>query len=286
MADEGRDPRFLRPNVAVSRLPPTAVKAGSIAEVREDELIKLIELRGVRLIWTRAAFCPCETNPETDQPDPTCAKCRGSGWFYFGPEFSKTSAETGKLTRVQEALLCENGKGAVIRGLTQKLQFQGEPYSHVGVWETGEAMVTVRPENKIGYYDRFINIDSVYPYTTTVRAPAPETNEALPLKYRAVGVNRIESISTLYEEETDFTVRNDGRIAFLAGRAPAVGTRLSVHYLIHPVYLVTSHPHMIRNSSELFKIPNPRSSLGSPQDLPIQARMNLEFLIDGSAADG
>lgn len=284
---EGRDPRYLRPNVALSALPEDQQKTAGIAEIRDSELIKFIELRGNRLIWTRAAACPCNPNEETAQPDPVCPKCNSVGWYYFGPEFSKTSAEVGELTRIQEALLCDNGKGAIIRGLTQKMELKSEPYTSIGTWDTSEAMVTVRPENKLGYYDRLINIDSVYPYTEVVQAPNPDQNDAvLPLKYRAVGINRVESVSTVYFEGGDFSVRSDGRVAFLEGREPAEGTRLSVHYLIHPVYLVTSHPHAIRNTSELAKISNPRSSLGSPVELPIQARIHLDFLIDTSANNG
>lgn len=282
---DDRDPRFLRPNLAVTEIPPESQRTRTIPEIPEEKINKLIEMRGVRLIWTRSASCPCDVNSETLQPDPLCPKCNGTGWFYFGPRDYTPTPEVGSLTRVQKALLSENGTGGVIRGLTQKMQQQNEPYTSVGVWDTSEAMITVRPENKLGYYDRLVNIDSVYPFKEVVQMPSTSL-EFLPLKYRAVGVNLVESVARPYYEDEDFTVTEDGRLRFFPSQAPTEDTNLAVHYLVHPRYLVTSHPHAIRNSSELFKITNPRTPLGSPQDLPIQARIHLEFLIDGSEENG
>ena len=153
-------------------------------------------------------------------------------------------------------------------------------YDVLGHWVRGTMQVTVRPENKIGYYDRLVNLDSEIPYSQVVSVGADNTAD-LALRYLATGVNFIQSSdadgAVRYEQGDDFSIV-EGKIRWITGRAPAALARLTVHYLMHPTWLVVDHPHVLREAARRRKIPNRISPLGNPTPLPIQAAVRLEFL--------
>lgn len=268
----------LKPVFGITNLPPnqTKSKTGG-AELLSDKIIATLEVNGARLAWSRATICPCPGfNEQTRQPDPTCPECRGGGVLYFGPKDYVPPAEAGTLDDLQKALILKN-KAAVIRGVIQRVTQAQDFYDVLGNWVRGTMQVTVRPENKIGYYDRLVNIDSEVPYSQIVIALTDPTL-LVPLRYLATGVNTmIDPTGRRYEQGEDFTVK-DGQICWYPGKAPVVGTRLSVHYLTHPTWLVVDHPHVLREIARRRKQVPRITPLGNPTPLPIQASVRLEFL--------
>jgi hypothetical protein len=278
----------------ITDLPPGAKRKAGVPEVRIARVIQNIELLGVRLAWSRACFCPCApNNAQTQQPDPLCPKCRGTGFFYFGPRDYTPPVEAGELDDVQKEVLGRDG-AAVIRGLVTRSTQEQNPYDMLGNWVRGAMFVTVRPENRLGYLDRLINLDAEMVYNEVVEVAAdPDDPTAVhpilpvPLRYLAASVNTVQTTDTRYEQGAHFEVER-GRIRWVS---PALepGMRLGVHYHTHPVWLVVEHPHVVRETQRLRKAgcDVKGQSHGTPLALPVQAMVQLEFLHEpGQAASG
>lgn len=253
---------------------PKGEHASSNPDLEDEKLVGAIETQGSRLAWSRAANCPCAPlNTQTKQPDPNCDLCRGNGLIYFGPENYVPPADAGVLTDVQKAILAVDG-AALIKGVIARAKEEADLYDRLGHWMWGSMLVTVRPENKIGYYDRLVSLDSeiVFFETITVEADAP----TVPTRYRATAVNLIRSEDTIYRLGSDF-VLSAGIITWLPGRSPSAETILSVHYLTMPTWRVVDHPHGVREIGRRRK-KRRVSPLGDPTQLPIEGRVQLEFL--------
>ena len=235
----------------------------------------LIEQKGYRLVWTRAAECPCaHMNDQTRTPDPNCTLCKGRGWLYFAPTEPVLAKNVGEFTPVQQRIVNDAG-GGVIRGIMTGIRSERQPYNEIGNWKFGDVSVTVRPQNKLGYYDRLVHLDSEVVYAEafdSVDAALP-----LPLRYPANQVNLLRSLTQVYKATVDFTL-TAGNVTWLSGKAPAVGTRLSLHYLTHPTWLLIDHPHAIRASMKRLKVKAPVTPQGNPQALPLQAHARLDFV--------
>lgn len=235
----------------------------------------LIEQKGYRLAWSRACECPCASvNDQTRQPDPNCTLCNGTGWLYFAPTEPVMTSRVGPLNPVQQAIVTAN-KAGVIRGIMTGIRSNREPFGEIGNWQWGDVTVTVRPENRLGHYDKLVHLDSEIVYVEAIDSTGP-TNPVT-TRYFVNQVNLIRSLTTEYVADTDFTLAA-GVISWLPGHGPAAGTRITLHYLTHPTWLVIDHPHAIRMSMRKVKVKDPLTPQGDPQKLPIQAHARLDFL--------
>lgn len=274
----------------ITELPPDKQKIQGQPSFDNNELIRHVELYGARVAWSRAAICPCEhINNQTQQPDPECPKCQGRGFFYFGPANYKIPDEAGDLTSVQQAILADNG-GAVIRTLFTRSTHITDPYDLLGTWVRGSMFVTVRPENKIGYYDRLVNLDAEICYSETIDidlAKDPNLVDPIKLRYRATCVNTLETTTNRYLQDVDFELTADGDIQWTSGTIPTPNTgvdpdntvlRLTAHYLMHPTWLIVEYPHVFRETPDRNKVKNKTTPFGTPTAHPLQALARLEFL--------
>ena len=241
-----------------------------------DRFVGIIEIKGYRLAWQRAALCPClPINDQTAQPDPNCTTCKGIGWLYFKPSnFVVDTTKIGDLDDIQ-TILANRSDTVVIRGVMSGLMNRGEPYDKLGHWASGASQVTVRYENKIGYYDRITNLDSLIVFSETVTIGTDRQANIKP-RYPIVEVNLIRSLTTEYTA-LDLDVV-DGDIVWKANKAPAAGSRLVLHYNCHPTWLIIEHPHAIRSTFTAKKLKSPPTPVGAFQELPIQALVRYEFL--------
>jgi hypothetical protein len=254
-----------------------------------------IDNHGARLAWARAIRCPCApVNKQTQQSDPTCPRCKSTpGWMYFGPRNYEIPESFGDLDQVQRAIMAEFG-AAGIRGLLHGITNQVEAYSKLGEWTFGTSMVTVRPDNRLSYYDRLVDLDSevtfsqVFPIVSAGRG----TNLTItppPLRYRPIAVNiAIGQDGRTFHQLEDFELTIDGVVRWYPGRAPASGYRVAYHYLHHTVWRVIEWPHALRRtqpgSAKGLKKAKLKTPLGEPQSLPIQALLRLDHLIDGAVS--
>lgn len=270
---------IIMPVAGITGIPDGSKEQGQRVDFKPDQFDLAIETKGYRLAWSRAAQCPCRpVNQQTEQSDPNCSICEGAGWLYFSPTREAVlDKSAGELDDIQRALL-ERNKAAVIRGVMSGISSKYQPFDQLGSRLDGTLVVTVRHQNRLGYYDKLVNLDSQIVYSEILEAVDP----SLPLstRYLMTGVNLLRSTDADYTE-ADFTLEV-GRIAWLTGRAPAPGTRLVCHYLTHPTWLVVEHPHAIRASPVKFKS-QATSPRGEARPLPVQAIVKYEFL-GGTAA--
>lgn len=245
----------------------------------------LIEMHGYRLAWSRAAICPCEpVNDQTDQADPNCALCEGAGYLYFSVGDATPPAVAGELSTVQAKLIAKT-HGSLIRGIITGVGTSETPFEKLGRLPSGQAMVTVRPNNRIGYLDRLVAIDSYVIHTERLKGPLDESR---PLRLRYLidgGVNLLTSTTRRFEPDIDFQVV-DGELYFLPGKMPEPGAWLTAHYNCHPQYLVVEQPH----ASRVTYTPRGKAGLATPEgmvsQLPLQAVLRLDWLVGRDEAPG
>jgi hypothetical protein len=264
------------PESGIIGLPPGVKEAGKRVDVRPDDLTFVIETKGGRIAWSRAAVCPCEPiNDQTDQPDPNCSLCKGLGWTYFQPTDAVTQ-ELGEITALQQRVIGTNS--SVIRGLMSGSEIDHDSLEVIGrPWMRGQYMLTVRAENKIGFYDRITHIDATVVYSQKMKA-LEDTTAPLNTRYELVALNLLRSVDKVFEYGVDFTINDQGQILWETGKAPAKDTTLSVHYLTMPTWLVMTHPHATRKTLQKFKKKRLQTPRGDSIDLPIQALIQYEFL--------
>lgn len=257
--------------------PTTTNDAGIRVDFDAQEFDHAVANHGYRLIWTRRAECPCRPlDFQLTQPNPNCSFCSGTGYLYFGPD-QPQDLSAQNLTPIQQAAVAKSG-GFLIYGIMQPLSAQDKRNDRLGGWMMGGSQVTVMWQNQLGFRDRLINLDSLYPYTETTVVPALP-DRYLPLRYLVTpGIYLLQDENgKRYHLNDDYTL-DVGRILFNEGTQPIAGTRMSCFYLTYPVFLVEDINH--RSRIQLAKSPlYPQvSPEGGIQQLPIQARLSLEFI--------
>jgi hypothetical protein len=256
---------------------PPGIKDITRTDFRNDMWIRAIEAKGYRIAWGRTAQCPCKSvSTQTDQADPNCDLCHGGGWLFFRPANAVVNPRIiGPLTPIQQRVVANNA--ACIHGIMTALSNTKRAWEHAGPRLEGMSMVTVRAENKLGFYDRITCLDARIVYSQLFKV----LDRAAPLvtRYPIVQINLLRSIDTTYVEKADFDLVV-GDIVWRTGKAPAVDTPLVAHYLCHPTWRVMEHPHATRVTLTKFKQKEPLTPQGEPQDLPVQAMLKYEFLVE------
>lgn len=271
----------LQPKI-VSGLPPN-VKARPRADFIPSEYDILLQTKGYRLWWSRAGICPCLNNDQTEQPDPNCTLCKGASYYYFLPDQAILQGSTVDLYGNDVSVNDDNNavmiKG-IMSGVTQDLQI----YERFGEWVFGTLRITVNAENKLGYHDRLTSVDSVMSWSQVIEYEGGSeievvgANSKAGTRYPVVSVNQFRSLTTLYREGVDFLISADNTIQWI-GTPPASGTRLSLHYHIHPVWIVMDLLHTYRDTLVSTKVAS-TDEADQFQKMPVQAIAKLDFLIN------
>jgi len=247
---------------------------GQRVDFKVDKFDLAIETKGYLLAWMRAAVCPCKpVSTHTEQPDPLCTLCKGQGWYYFGGNTPTDPTAVGRLNEVQSRIITDTNAMA-IRGLITSIQNEYNPWDKLGNWQAGSMQLTVRKLNMLGYYDKVINLDSEIVYSEIMEC---DGGAALHKRYLVNGVNVLRSQAAVYRPEIDYYLEK-GDVIFYPGKVPAVGTRVGIHYLCYPTWLIVEHPHAIRATLKRFKTKTPTTAGGDMYQLPIQALIRLDFL--------
>lgn len=269
---------IVMPPVPALGLPEGTKEAGQRVDIKPDQLTLLIETKGYRLAWTRAAKCPCApVTTKTEQPDPNCTLCKGQGWLYFGDVDPTDWDKVGDVDEVQKAIIDDSG-AMVILGIITNVRKQHDPVNKITRWVSGETQVTVRADNALGYYDRLVSLDTEIVFAEVLVA---DGTAVLPTRYPVTGINLIRSTTATYSIAGDLTVEA-GVITWRVSSIPVSGTRIAVHYLCHPAWLVMGYPHAFRMSPVKFKSANTSTPAGDPVGLPIQANIQYDFLPEPS----
>jgi hypothetical protein len=255
---------------------PLGLSADFFPNIDPERLIASIETQGARFAWTRALECPClSNNTQTRQADPNCPVCRGSSALFFGPTNYQLPAAVGDLTPIQQNLLNTTG-AAVIRGIVSSVSKKEDYYDVFGHWYWGTVSITVRPENKLGFFDKLVALDSEIIYYERIEAPAGVVN--IRTRYPVVELNHAQTLTSTLRLGAEVDV-NLGQLSWRTGAVPTTSTVLSVHYTTYPVWRVIDYPHVYRESAT--RQGRRSTPMGTPRQLPIQAKMKLDFVPDG-----
>lgn len=272
----------LKPRIS-SGLPP-GVKPRPRSDFVAEEFDKAIFEKGYRLWWSRAALCPCKNNEQTDQADPTCSLCKGGAYIYFLPDPAIRAGETvdvfGNPVVVNEA-----GDAVMIQATMTSLTHKPEVFEKFGEWVFGASQATTQPENRLGYRDRLVAVDSVMPwgqhidYDGSAEIVVSGGFSKKGLRFPFVEVNYFRSVSTIFREGTDFRLTDDGTIQWLGSAAPSSDTRLTIHGAAKPVWICMDHLHVHRDTLILRNAPGPTRA-DQYKRLPLQMVVKLDFLIE------
>jgi hypothetical protein len=248
-------------------------RAAGDSEFTEFEA--LIETKCPRLGWARATICSCKGfNDQTDQTDPDCPKCNGLGWRYFRPvDYAVDASTLGALDALQTALL-EKANAVVIRGLTTGIGTQPDIFQVLGKWALGSAMLTVRPGNRVGYYDRVVQLDVVEPFSEVIEDAGVATPKT---RYPVHSLNFAATLDTELSND-DIILYEDGTLGWKTGKQPPSGTRVTLSYMHHPVWVVIEFVNANRTSLVKFKKSEVLTPSGDTQALPIRVMLRREYL--------
>lgn len=239
------------------------------------EFESMIETKTPRLAWARATICSCAGfNNQTDQTDPDCPKCNGIGWRYFRPQdYVVDEEQLGQLDALQTALL-EKANAVVVRGLMTGIGTQPDIFNTLGKWALGSSMLTMRPRNRVGYYDRIVQLDVIEPFSEVVTVDA---GGVLKTRYPVHSLNFAASLGAEFDND-DLTLFDDGSLAFKTGKAPASGTRVTLSYMHHPTWVVIEYVNANRTALVKFRNPTTQTPQGDTQHLPLRVIVRREYL--------
>jgi len=250
------------------------------ADFKPEQFRKVIMSHGMDLQWQQSAECPC-SNPSgtygfnvssaasahSEQNRNDCPACFGRGYVWHSSQQIR----------------------AVVTGIRKEEQ----RFSDVGGTEYGNGQIgiTLLPEHLPALGDRFTVLSSAIVYRETiVRGPTLIDALRYPIVRRshdlASGVlefgiryliladsNGIVDVSSQPVKGTDYQLSAGGGVQWLnMATAPNEGTRYSVEYYANPSYIITNHPHAVRDTQIQFKAPTPYHA-----ELPVYAEARLEF---------
>lgn len=259
---------------------PTATKARPRADFRPSEFDQAITTKGYRMYWSRAGICPCVNNDQTEQPDPTCQLCKGDAYYYFMPDEAIAAGAT-KDSEGNAVVLNAAGTAVQIYVLMTSMTQDVQVFEKFGEWVFGASRATTQPQNKLGYRDRLTSVDSemtwaqIIEYDGSEIIPITGERKKSGLRYPFLHVHQLRSLASVFRFGTDFVLTASGEIKWLI-TPPASGTRLSLHGVIHPTWIVMDHMHTFRDT----QLEGGSSALADQKfrKMPVQAVVKLDFL--------
>lgn len=250
------------------------------ADFDEATFRRLVQQKGLDLVWQQAAECPCQPRSDelgldlsaiVDVADSgvgtsiSCPVCKGSGLIYHSDQTVK----------------------AIVTGAEDDYIF-----ARYGGYKDGVVNITVNPEHLPCFGDRFTFTQSVMLYRESLDVGAANTLKLrFPIAKRDLtlqtGATSFEVIYAHVTDETTGLAVVGGQLTqgidfnVVAGEIewinkPNNNCRVSFTYFIHPSYIVISYPNSIRDTKVITKRP---SDTFVP--LPVKVQAKLEFLEPG-----
>lgn len=266
---------------------PAAGKRPIVAYLDPALFRELIQGLGLDFRWSRAVQCPCRLNADTDQPDPTCVRCAGDGWWYVNPD-QKVDRHTAGLRDYMD-VRCAFSSG----GLNPDL------YQNFGHFEFGDAVMAVQNEMRVGYRDRFIGMQQEMAWSEVIyrdisRATVPvgrtgrtRDTQRTAMRYEPVRIDFVGGVAgeRWYEGE-DWVLSQESlrtpaypgeprKLEWLPGKGPANGERYTVHYVCRPVWVIDEATYAVQFAT------GPEAGIkGLPirQEHPTAFKVRLDFL--------
>jgi len=266
-----------------SGLPP-GIKPRPRSDFRPEEFDKGIYEKGYRLWWSRAAICPCQNNEQTEQADVNCPLCNGGQYLYFLPDPALQQGGT-KDAFGNDVELNDAGDAVMIQAIMTSFTKDVQVFERFGEWVFGTSRATTQPENRLGYRDRLVAVDSLMPWAQVIEydgsAEIVVTGgySKRGLRYPFVEVNYFRSVETVFREGLDFERTDDGTLQWLGSAAPEADTRLTIHGAVRPTWICMDHMHTYRDTLVERNAPGPTRA-DQYKRLPLQMVVKLDFLIE------
>jgi hypothetical protein len=233
------------------------------ADFRDREFTRVIRQHGKYVYWRKALLCPCGTT-ETDQAALDCEDCNGSGYVYVQPQCI-------------QALMFQFDKKTSI-------------FEKFGLFQSGTVSVTVEPQFRPGYRDSYEMRDDVIAMNELLKKDDRRGRRSkLPAGVDSARFRIVNAASLLYkcsggelvtlEEGLHFSITDEGWLRWTdrGNKAIGTGTKFSLHYDYHPIFLIDSWMHVQRPD-----VSGRGAPAGTPRAiaLPVQAMAKLDFLLD------
>ena len=230
---------YTPPAVAPTTMPsffPMQIPDPSIRGVAFDQLLSQ---RGIRMVHRKSIACFNLTDLEQNSHDPMCSICDGAGIYYYEEK--------------------------EIYGLFHSNTLD-KAFEHHGVWEVGQALITMPTEYADGTQAEFNTLDQIMIPDFTVRMW--ELKEYIPNVAKTQSVrypiqktdfvgSAVGSLVKKYIQGTDFTLTSTGDIKWVVGHEPQYnnmiqkGEIFAISYFAHPVYTVIQHLRELRITQEV-----------------------------------
>jgi hypothetical protein len=175
-----------------------------------EEFNRIITLKGLQLQWEKASKCPCMKIGGTGQPDFNCPLCTGKGWVWFDPLF--------------------------IQGIVTAVN-QNFRYDHPGELSSGTCNITTMPANKLGYYDRLSQIDSLMRHSELIKKG--DHNGKDKIRFQPMEVLYCRDLNKIYVQGEDFKFdKMSFQIEWIpGGNQPNTGVTYTIDYMTHPRWI-------------------------------------------------
>lgn len=217
------------------------------ADFKPEIFDLLIRQKGYTAIWEQGLFCPCYESL-SGQPDYTCPLCRGRGYIYVSPKETKVIVTSINGNKEQE---------------------------RIGLNDLGVAYLTPLATDNVGFRDRFTFTDSITKFSEIIIHGSESMDR---LRYKCIEMIMVRDLNTVYKLKTDFKISADGQYIEWISNMP-VGSKYTVLYCTHPVYIAINPIHEIRGT---YLMKN-----GGGKDyymaLPKQFQIKREDFVDNNA---
>lgn len=262
---------------------PAGTKAQPRVDFKPSEFDVAIVTKGYRMYWSRGGICPCVNNEQTEQPDPVCRLCHGDAYYYFLPDPAVLAGATAD-AHGNPVVLNPAGDAILIPVLMTSLTQDVQVFEKFGEWIFGMARATTQPGNKLGYRDRLVAVDAEMTWAQVVEYDGSDKivvvgeRSKAGLRYAMITVNQLRSTAQVFKCPDDFTLTTQGEIAWQPGKKPPTGTRLALHGVIHPAWIVMDHVNAYRDTflegGDIFARNQKR------KEMPVHAVVKLDFLVN------
>lgn len=246
----------------------------SRSDLKLEGFQRLLAQHGKKVTWRKAIVCPC-LNQNTGNTRLDCAICGGQDYFYVDPILT------------------------VALVLNSDLKMSA--HEKFGMWQRGEAQITIDASNRLSYHDTIELRDDLMTFSEVVikgshrgyRSKLPANADSG--RYRIVNMVHAMKLVTTPGSNTGgsftpdvqsvvsltrgvhFDIDANGWIVWTSEGNSAVktGDAVTIRYDMHPVYVIDSMPHASRSDIQ---------GTGVPQDTvrayPLQALGRLDYLLD------
>lgn len=255
--------------------------SGVVATFDPLQFQTLIDGLGLDFHWRRAIPCPCAVNTnQSYNPDPNCEFCGSDGWRYINPQAREAQHSSNDFSP--------------IRAVFSSVALDPKLNQEFGPWGMGDALLTVPGGADVGFRDQFIGIQQRMPFAETFVSGTSDTvkvgktrrtssAQLNAIRYEPVAVNIIvDAADNRFYQGIHFDVREatqtePARIVWRTGQRPASGTRLAIHYIARPVWVVDQATYAAQHARGPLGVS--RGTLGV-QTLPTTFKVALDWLTE------